>query len=300
MDNKCASCKKTVAKDQKAMNCSLCGKWEHTNHSRISDALYRELTVQKCDQLFFKCCLCKDVKEGDASHKTVNIEGFEAAMIKQADSIGILVSAVAKLADTQDRMLKATADAEMSRRLKEERDEEARRKKDEKEENDRKLEAQRRDESDEVLRKKNNVIISGSALHSLGADAESRVREVLKVLEIEDEITIHRNAIHFLNERNILLKLNADQKELMVTNRKNLRGKQLFLDDDKTFRQRKEEFELREKIKGYRQQFPGRIIFLRDGKIMTKDNETSPPFLFRYFERNAANRVGEGSGHGGY
>lgn len=237
----------------------------------MSDALYNEL--QKNDQLVFKCWNCKNKRISNGNDN--NMLFLETAFTKQSESIAEMAAAITKLTITQDKMLIATQEAETARRQKEERAE-----------RERQNEEQRRFEEEERDRRKNNVIFAGTELATLGSTAEDRVKEVIKLLDVDIDATdIQPSEIRPLNDRSILVKLNEDMKRKIVRNRKNLQGRQLFIDDDKTRSQRTHEYELRQKVKDLKEQHGNRIFFVRDGNIMTKDRPDSAAYNFRYLER---------------
>lgn len=276
MSDKCAypQCKKNVNADQKGLQCDLCDSWEHLSHSisdaRITEDLYKELS--KNVQLFFKCWNCKSKRLTSVSNN------FENVFTKQSESITEMALAIAKLTSTQEKMLAASQQAEVARRLHEERIEQ-----------ERLSEEERRLEEEDRHRRKNNVVISGPEIATLGRTAEEKVNEVLKLLDVDiDALDLHQADIRPLNERNILLKLDERKKKIVIQNRRNLQGKRVYIDDDKTKAQRTEDYQLRQQVKELKQTFGNRIIFARDGKIMTKDGPDSAPYLFRYFERGQA------------
>ena len=80
MDNKCVSCKKEVAAEDKAMICDLCEEWEHVTCMRQSDrpteALYDAMVSCRTKALIFSCTVCR--KKGSIVKRLLQHE-YESA-----------------------------------------------------------------------------------------------------------------------------------------------------------------------------------------------------------------------------
>jgi hypothetical protein len=264
-------CKKYVKNTERALKCDTCHRWEHFSHTQIPDQFYEEMG--RNDHIVFKCSGCKS---------NPAIGKLDLVLSMQAEQMTALSAAVASLVVVQEKALKVSADAEAERKQAKADAERERKRIREYEEEQRLVMEETQKEDEAKARIKDNLVITGSDLASIGNSPANRFQNFLNLLEMGGVVPAEwENKIRMVNDNCMIVTLNAVVRERILTNRRKLKGKNLYVNEDKTYKERVVAFDLRSRCKTLRADNPARPFFVRNGIIMTKDRENGPPYAFR-------------------